>query len=469
MSDSTAQSSSSGKPDKQYDLFLGRFRGIPIPLRLIGGLTLLVLIGTGILLLPGMAVKPLSVMEAFFTSTSAVTVTGLSVVPTSTRFTLLGQVMLLALIQVGGIGFITLIVLAMHMLGLSISLTERLALTSALGLDKPGEILSILRDTIIAMFILEGIGALLLYLHWSINGIAPAGRVGFYALFHAVSAFCNAGFDLFSGLPAYPEGLPNDNITLIILGLLVMIGGLGIPVLMELTRWRRHKRMTLHTWLTLVTTAGLILLGWAGLFLAEYVRVRGVASGVGLTNALTQTWFQSVSTRTAGFPGLHSFSLVGPDSRLLIITLMFIGSGPASMGGGITTGTFAVLVLAAWNYARGFHTVQVRHRTIAQTTVARSLAVLLTFLAVVLIASWLILFTNSFSFNKVVFEVVSALATCGLSMGITDNLNTFGRLVIIAMMFFGRAGVVTLLLALSRREFFAKRYLTFPEEDVLVG
>jgi trk system potassium uptake protein TrkH len=442
---------------------------MPIPLRLVGGLALLILAGTGLLLLPGMTWRPLTPMEAFFTATSAVTVTGLSVIPTSTSFTPLGQVVLLLLIQTGGVGFITLIVLALHLLGRNIPLADRLALTSAMRLEKPGRILNVLRKAILFMFIIEGVGAALLYVHWKVNGIAPPDRVGFYALFHAVSAFCNAGFDLFAGLPSYPDGLPNDNISLIILGLLVFMGGLGIPVMMELTAFRQRKRVSLHTWLTLITTAMLILLGWIGLFLAEYVKVRGVVSGMDLSNALVQTWFQSISTRTAGFPGLHSFSLVGPDSRLLIISLMFIGSAPASMGGGITTGAFAVLALVVWNYIRGFRTVQVRHRTISQTTVIRAVVVLLTSLSMVLIASWLILLTHRFSFNKALFEVVSALATCGLSMGITEHLNTFGRLVIIAMMFFGRAGVTTLLLALVQREHHSRRQLTFPEEDVLVG
>ncbi len=444
-------------------------QNIPIPLRLVGGLALMILVGALLLMLPGMTTRPLTPMEAFFTATSAVTVTGLSVVPTSTSFTFLGQVTLLALIQFGGIGFITLVVLAMHLLGRYVSLMDRLALTKAMGLDTPGQILQILRKAIMMMFIIEGLGAVLLYLHWRIHGIAPAGKVAFYALFHSVSAFCNAGFDLFAGLPAYPQGLPNDNISLIILGLLVLAGGLGIPVFMELFLFHIRKHMSLHTWLTLKVSIILILVGWAGLFLSEHVIGHGVIRDEGVVNALVQTWFQSISTRTAGFPGLHSFSFVGSDSRLLIIVLMFIGSAPASMGGGITTGSFAVLALAVWNYVRGSDQVVVRNRTISQNVVQRASMVLLTTLAVTVIASWLILLTHEFSFNKALFEVVSALATCGLSMGITGDLNTFGRLVIMAMMFFGRAGVVTLMMALVQHEHSHQQRLAFPEEDVLVG
>jgi len=442
---------------------------IPIPLRLVGGLALLIAIGTGLLLIPGVAVQPLTPMEALFTSTSAVTVTGLTVVPTSITFTFWGQLVLLVLIQFGGIGFITLIVLALYLLGRYISLSDRLALTRAMGLEKPGQILWILRNAIITMFAIEAVGALLLYLYWRFSGIVPPEKVLFYAIFHAVSAFCNAGFDLFAGLPAYPRGLPNDNISLIILGALVFLGGLGIPVFMEISYIRRRKHMSLHTWLTLVVTGGLILVGWAGLFLSEHLMGHGVIRDVGISNALVQTLFQSVSTRTAGFPGLESFSLVGSDSRLLIIVLMFIGSAPASMGGGITTGTFGVLALSVWNYVRGSETVQVRNRTIPRATVQRAAIVLLTTLAVVVIASWLILLTNEFSFNKALFEVVSALATCGLSMGITQELNTVGRLIIIAMMFFGRAGVVTLMIALMQLRPARNQHFSFPEEDVLVG
>lgn len=429
----------------------------------------MILVGTILLLLPGMTTHPISLMDAFFTATSAVTVTGLNIIPTSTGFTFLGQIVLLLLIQTGGVGFVTLIVLALHLMGRYVSLIDRLAVTKSMGLDKPGQILQILRNAILGMFIIEGTGALLLYLHWRTAGIAPPGKAGFYALFHAVSAFCNAGFDLFVGLPDYPNGLPNDNLTLIILGMLVLLGGLGIPVFMELFSHYRRKRMSLNTWLTVITAAALILVGWGGLFFSEHLMGNGVIRNEGIINSLVQTWFQSVSTRTAGFPGLRSFSLVGSDSRLLIIVLMFIGSGPASMGGGITTGTFAVLTLTVWNYVRGSETVQVRHRTISVATVRRAAVVLLISLAVVVIASWLILLTNKFSFNKALFEVVSALATCGLSMGITGNLNTFGRLIIIAMMFFGRAGAITLMMALTQRDSRRRQHLDFPEEDVLVG
>ncbi len=450
---------------------VGRYssKRIPIHWRVVGGLALMILIGTLLLLLPGMTTRPISPMEAFFTATSAVTVTGLNIIPTSTGFTFLGQIVLLLLIQTGGVGFVTLIVLALHLMGRYVSLIDRLAVTKAMGLDKPGRILQILRNAILGMFVIEGVGAALLYLHWRMAGIAPPGKIGFYALFHAVSAFCNAGFDLFVGLPAYPNGLPNDNITLIILGMLVLLGGLGIPVFMDLFSHYRRRRVNLNTWLTLITAAGLILVGWGGLFFSEHLMGHGVIRNEGIVNSLVQTWFQSVSTRTAGFPGLHSFSLVGSDSRLLIIALMFIGSAPASMGGGITTGSFAVLTLAVWNFVRGSDTVQVRHRTISAMTVRRAAVVLLISLAIVVIASWLILLTNEFSFNKVLFEVVSALATCGLSMGITGDLNAFGQLVIIAMMFFGRAGVVTLMMALARRDPYPRQHLDFPEEDVLVG
>jgi len=442
---------------------------VPIPLRLVGGLALMVLLGTGALMLPGVTVRPLTPMEAFFTATSAVTVTGLTVFPTSTSFTFLGQIILLILIQLGGIGFIALIVLAMHLIGRYVSLIDRIALTRSVGLSKPGQIMYILSRAILVMFAIEGVGAVLLYLLWRINGIVEPGKAAFYALFHAVSAFCNAGFDLFDGLPQYPNGLPNDNFSLLILGGLVLLGGLGIPVFMEIGVIRRRKHMSLHTWLTLVISVGLILLGWTGLFLSEHMMGHGVISDEGVINSLVQTWFQSVSTRTAGFPGLHSFSMVGSDSRLLIIVLMFIGSAPASMGGGITTGTFGVLTVAVLSFVRGSRDVQVRNRTIPHTTVQRATVVLLATLAVVVIASWLILLTNHFSFNKALFEVVSALATCGLSMGITQDLNTVGRLIIIAMMFFGRAGVVTLLVALMQFRRTSNHHLVFPEEDVLVG
>lgn len=441
---------------------------LPIPLRLVLGLAVLVAAATVLLSLPGVTVGPrLTMMEALFTGTSAVTVTGLSVVTISRDFTFFGQLLLLLLLQIGGVGYMFAFVLALHLVGRRIGLTDRLALSSSLGLAKPEAILLILRRTFYGILLIEGLGALLLYFHWRINGIVPAHYALFYAIFHAVSAFCNAGFDLFTGLERYPRGLPSDDLSLFVLGVLIFIGGLGIPVLSDLLVVPQRRLLSLHSRLTLVVVFALVLIGWFGLFIPE-TRPGGMHYGAPLDQQLIHTWFQSISTRTGGFSGLEGFDRLMPESQLLVTGLMFIGSAPASMGGGITTGTLVVLVLAVWSYGRGLPRVQVARRTIAAGTVRRAAAILTVSVGLVGLASWLILLTHNLALNSVLFEVVSAFATSGLSLGITGELNTFGRLVIIVMMFWGRLGAITLVVAIAQRTAQPEPAVLYPEEPVFI-
>lgn len=438
----------------------------PAAMRLVFGLAGMVAVGTLLLLLPGMTTRSITFMDAMFTATSAVTVTGLTVLNTSADFTFLGQSVLLALIQIGGLGFIVLFALTLRLLGRNISLLDRLALSAELGVDKSGSVWVLLRRTIIIMLVVETVGAVLLYAHWRINDIVAADQAVFYAIFHSITAFCNAGFDLFAGHPRYPHGLPDDPISLIILGVLVIAGGLGIPVYLDLL-FRRGLRMTLHTRVTLATSVFLILLGMIGLILGEFY------SGALLRNEtpverLVTAWFQSVSARTAGFPGLESFELLHQSSRLLLIGLMFVGSGPASMGGGITTGTFAVLGLSVASYIRGHRRTRLVKRTISDDTVRRAVAVLVITVAFVGMATWLLLLSHPFTLDTALFEIVSAISTCGLTLGITDDLTTFGRFVVMATMFWGRLGAMTIMIALLQRRS-SSRLISYPEATLLVG
>ena len=205
-----------------------------------------------------------------------------------------------------------------------------------------------------------------------------------------------------------------------------------------------------------------------GRLLIGEVRHPGVLTELPLGERLLRAWFQSVAARTAGSPGFADFAQIGEASRLLLVVLMFIGSAPASMGGGITTGSFSVLALAMWSFARNYGTVRVGQRAISPATVWRALAVLVISLGVVVVVSWLLLLTQDVSFSAGIFEVVSAFSTTGLSLGITGQLDTFGRLLIIGAMFWGRLGAVTIMLALLKRGT-RQRLVHYPEETVLVG
>jgi trk system potassium uptake protein len=437
---------------------------IPIPLRLVFGLALLVLLGTGALMLPGMATRPLALNEAFFTAVSALSVTGLSIITPVRDLTFAGQIVLLLLIQIGGVGFMVLSVVVFQVLGRRVSLADRLALTDSFGLLAPGAILRLTRGVLLTVLAIEAAGAALLWLTWR-EQLGPE-RAVFYAVFHAVSAFCNAGFDLFGGLPEYPAGIPNDGPTLAILGGLIVLGGLGIPVLAELLLYWRDRRLSLHTRLTLWVVAFLVVLGAVGIFAAE--------GQPGAVLAEASDWrraelalFQSISARTAGFGGIQPFEALSPASQLLMIALMFIGCAPASMGGGITTGTFVVLVLAVSSYARGLPQPEVSGRSLGVNTVRRAGAVLTVSLLVVLLATWLVLVTHDATLDQALFEVVSAFATCGLTLAFTSQLNLFGQVVVALTMFWGRLGALTLVAAFARQQH--ARRVSFPEEQLLLG
>ncbi|MBO9321065.1 MAG: potassium-transporting ATPase subunit KdpA [Roseiflexus sp.] len=440
-----------------------RPRPMPAALRLVIGLAVLVAAGTSILMLPWMGTeRPLTWNEALFTAVSALSVTGLSIITPVHDLSLAGQIVLLLLIQIGGVGFMVVAVIVFQVLGRRITLTDRLALTDSMGLLVPGAIVQLVRRVLLTVLLLEAIGAALLWIHWR-DMLGPE-RALLYAIFHAVSAFCNAGFDLFTGLPDYPYGIPNDSITLAILGSLIFLGGLGIPVLAELlTFWR--IRFSLHTRITLTVVIILVSIGAGGLFLTEQ-QSGHLLEREPLDRQIALALFQSISTRTAGFSALQPLDELSPAGRLLTIILMFIGCAPASMGGGITTGTFAVLMLAVGAYARGLASPQIGGRTLAPQTVRKAAAILTVSLLVVLTATWLILVTHEATLDDALFEVVSAFATCGLSLTLTSELNLFGQLVICVMMFWGRLGALTLVVALANQR---PQLVAYPEEQVLIG
>jgi trk system potassium uptake protein TrkH len=441
--------------------------GITVSLRIFLALLILCTGGALLLLLPGMTSHPLTFMDAVFTATSAAAVTGLTVVPTGATFTLAGQVVILLLVQLGGVGLIYAVMILLRVRNPRLTLVDRMTLAQSMGLEGPGSIASLVGRSALLMLGIEAGGALLLYLHWSAVEAVPAADAAWYAVFHSVTAFCNAGFDLFSGLASYPGGIPGDRGTSIILGVIIILGGLGYPLFMDAVLWRRDRRLSLNSRITLVVSAALILLGTAGLLLAES-RPGGILHGYGLVDRLVHAWFQSVSARTAGFAGLDDFSAMTEGSRLLLAALMFIGTAPASMGGGITTGTFVVLTLALVSFARGFSEARVGGRAIPDRIVLRASAVLMFGLFTVLAATWLLLLVQRIPLDGALFEVVSAFSTTGLSLGVTDQLSTAGRWIIIVMMFWGRLGASTVVLLLVQRRR-PQESVKYPEARVFVG
>jgi len=439
----------------------------PAP-RIVGGLALLVTLGTMLLMLPiSSRERPLAWNDALFTAVSALSVTGLSTITVSQQLSPIGQVLLLMGIQIGGVGFMVVAVVIQRLLGRRIGLTERVALSDSLGLLSPEAIVSLTKRVLATVLAFESLGALLLYLHWRADERLSEGQALFFAIFHAVSAFCNAGFDLFTGTPGFPEGIPRDNLTLAIMGTLIFVGGLGIPVIADLLMYYRERRLSLHTRLTLIVVSFLVMSGTLGFWLAE-IRGTGALAGENPLRALLICLFQSVSARTAGFVGIAHFDELTAPSQLLMVTLMFIGCAPASMGGGITTGTFAIMTISLWSYARGLPTAQFGGRSLAAGTTRKAGAVLTVSLLITLLASWLIAMTHDAPLEPVVFEVVSAFATCGLSLGLTTQLNLFGQLVICLVMFWGRLGALTIVVAIAGQQQ-RTQLVQYPEEQILIG
>lgn len=437
--------------------------GLPIPIRLVLGLLALVGLGTLVLMLPVSAQgDPLAFNEAVFTAVSALSVTGLSLITPATDLSLFGQAALMLLILLGGVGYMVLAVLVLSILGRRISLIDRLALQDSLDLASVKGIVALAQRILGTVLVIQLAGAAAFYLHW--RSILPDHEAAFRAGFHAVSSFCNAGFDLFAGDPRFPAGLPTDTTTLAIKSALIIVGGLGAPVVFELVGMFWRRRISLHTRLTLAASLFLLVWGAVGLFASEH---NGVLASLPLGRQIELSVFQSISSRTAGFAGLPQFESLSPASQLMILTLMFIGCGPASMGGGVTTGTFVVLVLALWTYVRGRSTPIVAGRAIPGEMVRKAASVLTVSLFAVLTATWLILLTHDTTLDKAVFEVVSAFATTGLTLAFTSELNGFGQFIIILMMFWGRLGALTLLAALTKKE--GPRRVEFPEEKILIG
>ncbi|GIX47340.1 MAG: portal protein [Candidatus Tectimicrobiota bacterium] len=434
-------------------------------------LSFLALIGIGTLLLmlprATTASGGLSFLDALFTATSAVCVTGLIVVDTATAFTPLGQGILLLLMQLGGLGIITFATVIGMMVRGGIGVREKLLLQDFVASRYFGEISATVRRIVWLTLLIEALGAAALYLSWR-TLLPDSTRRLWHAIFHAVSAFCNAGFSTFSTSLAAPELARHPGTTLTVMGLIVL-GGLGFAVLWETLQWLAGKlqgrppRLSVQTRLVWLTTAVLIGLG-AGLFL--FLEAPGVLAGRPLGERLLGAFFQAVTARTAGFNTLP-IERLAPATAFLLLMLMFIGASPGSTGGGLKTTTVAVLVLTTVATIRGKARVEVFRRTIPRQVIDQAYATLFFAVAVVTLSLFFLTLSERQPFLDLFFEEVSAFATVGLSRGITPALTAFGKGVIIVSMFVGRVGSLTLAVALARQV--TTTAYEYPTETVMVG
>lgn len=437
------------------------------------GFMLAILTGTLLLSLPaantdGLWQKPLT---ALFTATSATCVTGLSVIDIGTRLTLFGQLVVLALIQLGGLGITTFGTFLLVVVGRRLSVQSEFVLMDAYGTEEVHGLHSLLLWTMTFTLFFEGFGTLLLWTRYASTTTLPLGQAFYYAAFHAVSAFCNAGFSL------HPDSLvsfQNDPFYLSTVGFLVVSGGLGFLVLYNLVTikfWRRNLktrgRLSLHTKIVLTATGFLILLGTA-LFLAQ--EWSNTLGGLPLADKLTCGLFQSVTPRTAGF-NVVPMEQLREVTRFTTTLLMVIGGSPGSSAGGVKTTTLVVLVMTILAMCKNRRETVLFSRTIPYAVVREAIVIILLAASLILSAYGILLCTeapaSSGDASKLLFETVSAVATVGLSINRTGTLSDAGRCVIIFCMFVGRLGPLAVALMIGNRD--ETQRIRYPEEEVVVG
>ena len=431
------------------------------------GFAFVILLGALLLTLPISSSTGVSVgfFDALFTSTSCVCVTGLVVVDTGTAFSTFGHVVIILLIQIGGLGFMSVAMLYFMVLGKRVTLGTRLVIQESLNEDRIGGLVRMMRWVIFSALSIEGIGALILSTRFI--PIYGFGKGLWYGVFHSISAFCNAGFDLIGN---YQNLMPfqYDPVVNITICLLIIIGGLGFAVLQDIKHNRSFRKLRLHSKLVITFTAILLFGGTLIVLLVEWSNPATLGP-MNFFQKLQAAFFQSVTLRTAGFNTIDQASLL-PATKMISVILMFIGASPASTGGGVKTSTMAVLCLNVRMVARGRSEIAAYHRTINRDTMQRALAIVMIGLAVLLIDIMaLTLLEPQANFLDLAFECASALGTVGVSSVGTGTLEPVSRMLLILAMYIGRVGPLTLTMALGHKQAQTKDAFRYPEERVLVG
>lgn len=470
----------SSNPIKGYDYTPAQF--------LVLGYFTIILIGTILLTLPiaTTADGGLDIISALFTATSATCVTGLIVLNTSTAFTIFGQLVIMILIQIGGLGIMTMSTMIAFIVGKKISLKERLILQEDLNQFKISGVVRLVRYVLLVTFVIEGIGALFLFLRLikEYNFL----KSFYFSIFHSISAFNNAGFDLFGNSL---ENFTGDiTINMVIMGLIIL-GGIGFAVIAEIynsvleknklniknysiigifnyiknTISLDFRRTSLQTKIVLVISFILLLTGFLSIFALEYsneATLKNLTFGEKILSSL----FLSVTPRTAGFNTIPTGSLRS-STLFLVIVLMFIGASPGSTGGGIKTTTFGVLLITVWNLITGKNDIEIFRRQIEQDIIYKAIAITMLALLLVVFVTMILTISEDMDFLPVFFETISAFGTVGLSTGITSGLSNFGRILITLTMFVGRVGPLTLALAFAERK--RTGVYHYPKEKIMVG
>jgi len=450
------------------DFFAQPFLKNPTRLLAVSFLTIII-IGTILLTLPvsSQIREHTSLIDSFFTATSATCVTGLIVKDTPKYWSTFGQIVILILIQTGGLGIMTFSISIALIFGARLGLREKRTMGEILEIPSVGEVGRIIRFILKFTFTAEFIGLILLFFRW-LPFFGDAKKSFYFALFHSVSAFCNAGFSLFSNSL---RGFVSDPIVNTVMMLLIMFGGIGFVVVSGIFkrenfshRWRLSlSRLTVHTKLVIIMTLVLIFVGFILFFIFEFDNTL-IHQRIG--GKIWASFFQSITPRTAGFNTVDIFKLKDV-TLLLLIFLMFVGASPGSTGGGIKTSTFAILILAVINMIRGKADIEIFKRRVPKQIVYKAITIVVVSGFIVSIGTAFLLITQKDSFIHLLFEVTSAFGTVGLSTGVTFSLNGIGKIIIIILIYIGRIGPLTLAYAVGR--YSRKLKIEYPDARVMVG
>jgi trk system potassium uptake protein TrkH len=423
--------------------------------------------GTILLLMPFCTYEgtSLTFVDALFTSTSAVCVTGLIVQDTATFFTPPGQMIILILFQLGGLGIMAFSTLILLVAGRKVSIQDKIIIQQDYHHTAAKNVKSLIKNIFFYALIIEGVGTLLLFLKW--QGKFPGLQGLFYSLFHAISAFCNAGFSVFGDSL---ESFRGDIWTNVIIILLIVLGGLGFLVLSEGIEFfsrlirRRRKSLSLHSKLVWIMTLALIVLPFFSFLLIEWNQSLQEFS---LKEKILASLFQVITPRTAGFNTMQLDAL-HPAAVFLLISLMFIGASPGSTGGGVKTSTIGVILAFIKSRIAARESINIFYRSLPFDLVTKAFTVVVLSICVIFVSCAVLFLTQTgMSMKETFFEVFSAFGTVGLSLGMTAKLNVAGKIVIVLTMFVGRIGPLTLLYAFSREKAFGR--FEYVEESVMIG
>ena len=430
------------------------------------GYLVMIAVGTLLLMLPAASASGESAgfTTAFFTSTSAACVTGLILKSTAIYWSVFGQAVILMLIQIGGLGFMTIAAFLFIALNRRMGLRQRETMVESINLSKVDGIMKISRKILIGTLIFEGTGAALLSIRFI--PLFGAGRGIWYSIFHSVSAFCNAGFDLMGdyGGASSLSYFHNDPLVSAVVMLLIIIGGLGFIVWNDISsHGLRFRRYSTHSKLVLTVTAVLV---FGGALLFFFLEGNGTGAGKPVATRALEAFFSSVTARTAGFNTVDTASLSGA-SKLLTIALMFIGGSPGSTAGGIKTTTVAVLILSTVAHARGVKRPHAFGRSITGEAVRKSLSVFMINMTCALVSALIICGIQNTGVIDTLFETTSAIGTVGMSAGLTGQLSPLSVYIVALLMFIGRVGSVSFSMALLEKR--RRAPVTYPEDEILVG